>query len=102
MMDFYVEELRACAQAIGLRFDAFLYGALLEAKWETERLFGLPGGGLVTLSKRDRARLADRYQAVCDSGLKAQLSDFYPPRPAPVAGEPLAWAFRDGPPTDSN
>ena len=103
MMGFYVQELRACAEAIGWRFDAFLYDALLEAKWKTERLFGMSIGGLVTLSKCDRAKLASHYQAVCDSLPKAQLSDFYDPRPvSPEAGEPLAWAFRNGPPTDSN
>ena len=103
MMDFYVQELRACAEAIGWRFDAFLYQALLEAKWKTERLFGMSIGGLVTLSRCDRAKLASHYQAVCDSLPKAQLSDFYDPRPvSPEAGEPLAWAFRNGPPTDSN
>ena len=104
MMDNYVQELRACAQAIGWRFDAFLYHALLEAKWKTERLFGVSYGDLVTLSKGDRAKLASHYQAVCYSGRKAQLSDFYDPRPVPVpeAGEPLAWAARHGPPIDSN
>jgi hypothetical protein len=104
MMGLYVQELRACAEAIGWRFDAFLYQALMEAKWKTERLFGMSHGGLVILSKADRARLASHYQAVCDSGRKAQLSDFYDPRPDPVpgAGEPLAWAVRSDPPTDSN
>ena len=103
MMDFYVEDLRACAEAIGWRFDAFLYQALLEAKWKTERLFGMSHGELVTLSKGDRAKLASRYQAVCDSLPKAQLGDFYDPRPvSPEAGEPLAWAVRSGPPIDSN
>ena len=103
MMDFYVEDLRACAEAIGWRFDAFLYQALLEAKWKTERLFGMSHGELVTLSKGDRAKLASRYQAVCDSLPKVQLGDFYDPRPvSPKAGEPLAWAVRSGPPTDSN
>ena len=104
MMDFCVQELRACAEAIGWRFDAFLKSALLDAKWKTERLFGMSNGGLVTLSKGDRARLASRYQAVCDSLPKARLSDFYDPRPvvSPEAGEPLAWAFRNGPPRDSN
>ena len=58
MMDFFVEELRACAQAIGWRFDAFLYQALLQAKRETERLFGMSNGGLVMLGKADKAKLA--------------------------------------------
>jgi hypothetical protein len=103
MMDWYVEDLRACAEAIGWRFDAFLYHALLQAKWETERLFGMSHGELVTLSKGDRAKLASHYQAVCDSLPKAQLGDFYDPRPvSPEAGEPLAWAVRSGPPIDSN
>ena len=62
----------------------------------------MSNGGLVTLSKGDRAKLASRYQAVCDSGRKAKLGDFYPPRPVPVPGAPLAWAARNGPPTDSN
>jgi hypothetical protein len=102
--DFYVQELRACAEAIGWRFDAFLYDALLEAKWKTERLFGVSHGGLVILSKADRARLSSHYQAVCNSGRKFTLGDFYDPRPDPVpgAGEPLAWAARHGPPIDSN
>ena len=104
MMDFYVQELRACAEAIGWRFDTFLYQALLQVKRETERLFGMSYGGLVTLSKGDRAKLASHYQAVCDSLPKARLGDFYDPRPVcpPEAGEPLAWAVRSGPPTDSN
>ena len=102
MMDFFVEELHACAQAIGWRFDAFLYQALLQAKRETERLFGMSNGGLVTLSRADRAKLASHYQAVCDSGRKFQLGDFYPPRPVPAPGEPLAWTVRNGPPIDSN
>ena len=102
MMDFFVEELHACAQAIGWRFDAFLHHALLQAKRETERLFGMSNGGLVTLSRADRAKLASHYQAVCNSGRKAQLIDFYDPRPAPEAGETLAWAARHGPPIDSN
>ena len=102
MMDFYVRELRACAEAIGWRFDVFLYQALLKAKWETERLFGVSHGGLVTLSKGDRAKLASRCLAVCNSGRKAQRRDFYPPRPVPVPGAPLAWAVRNGPPIDTN
>ena len=102
IMDFYVQELRACAEALGWRFDAFLRHALLQVKQETERLFGMSNGGLVTLSKADRAKLASHYQAVCDSGRKFQLDDFYPPRPVPAHGEPLAWAVRDGPPIDSN
>jgi hypothetical protein len=103
MMDFYVQGLRACAEAIGCRFDVFLYNALLRAKWKTERLFGMSNGGLVTLSKVDRAKLASHYRAVCDSLPKARLGDFYDPRPvSPEAGEPLAWAVRSGPPTDSN
>jgi len=102
MMDFYVRELRACAEALGWRFDAFLYHALLQVKRETERLFGMSNGGLVTLSKSDRARLANHYQAVCEAGRKAQLSDYYHPQPVFAPGEPLAWAFRDGPPIDSN
>jgi len=102
MMGLYVQELRACAEAIGWRFDAFLYQALLEAKWKTERLFGMSNGGLLTLSKGDRARLAGHYQAVCDAAHKARLSDFYPPRPPSVDGGPLAWAVRNGPPMDSN
>jgi hypothetical protein len=102
MMDFYVQELRACAEAIGWRFDAFLYQALLQAKQETERLFGMSYGGLVTLSKADRAKLASHYQAVCDSGRKFQLGDFYHPEPVCEPGAPLAWAVRNGPPIDSN
>jgi hypothetical protein len=102
MMDSYMQDLRACAEATGCRFDAFLYMALLQAKRETERLFGMSNGGLVTLSKSDRARLASHYRAVCDSGRKAQLSDFYHPRPVFEDGEPLAWTFRNGPPIDSN
>ena len=103
MMDSYVQELRACAEAIGWRFDAFLYNALLEAKWKTERLFGMSYGDLLILSKGDRAKLASHYQAVCNCGPKFQLIDFYDPRPAsPKAGDPLAWAFRNGPPIDSN
>ena len=102
MMDFFVQEIRACAQAIGWRFDTFLYHALLQAKWETERLFGLSNGGLVTLSKADRAKLASHYQAVCNSGRKFQLSDFYHPKPVCEPGAPLAWAVRNGPPIDSN
>jgi hypothetical protein len=102
MMGSYVRELRACAEALGWRFDAFLYHALLQVKRETDRLFGLSNGGLVTLSKGDRARLSAHYQAVCDAAHKARLSDFYPPRPPSVEGGPLAWAVRDGPPMDSN
>jgi hypothetical protein len=102
MMDSYVRELRACAEAIGWRFDAFLYHALLKAKRETERLFGVANGGLVTLSKSDRAELANHYQAVCEAGRKAQLSDYYHPQSVLAPGEPLAWAFRNGPPMDSN
>jgi hypothetical protein len=102
MMDSYVRELRACAEALGSRFDAFLYHALLQAKRETERLFGVSIGGLVMLSKGDRARLASDYQAVCEAGRKAQLSDCYRPQSVPPPGEPLAWAFRNGPPIDSN
>jgi hypothetical protein len=102
MMDFYVQELRACAEALGWRFDAFLYQALLQVKQETERLFGMSSGGLATLSKGDRARLASHYQAVCEAGRKARLSDYYHPQPVFAPGEPLAWAFRDGPPIHSN
>ena len=32
MMDFFVEELRACAEALGWRFDAFLHHALLQVR----------------------------------------------------------------------
>ena len=71
MMDIYVRELRACAEAIGWRFDAFLYHALLRVKRETERLFGMSNGDLATLSKSDRAKLASDYQAVCEAGQKA-------------------------------
>lgn len=102
MMDHYVQELRACAEAVGWRFDAFLYFALLTAKWKTERLFGMSNGGLVTLSKRDRARLASHYQAVCKAGRRAQLSDCYHPQQVLSPGEPLAWTFHHGPPIDSN
>ena len=62
----------------------------------------MSNGGLVTLSKGERAKLASRYRAVCDSGPKYQLSDFYPPRLVPIPGAPLEWAFRYGPPIDSN
>jgi hypothetical protein len=102
MMDHYVQELRACAQALGWRFDSFLYDALLEAKWKTERLFGMSRGSLDMLSKADRAKLASHYRSVCDAGRKAQLSDFYDPRPVPESGEPLAWTVHHGPPIDSN
>ena len=102
MMDFCVQELRACAEAIGWRFDAFLKSALLDAKRETERLFGMSNGGLVTLSKGDRAKLASHYQAVCDSGRKFQLGDFYHPKPVCEPGAPLCWAVLNGPPIDSN
>ena len=102
MMDCYVRELRACAEAIGWRFDAFLYHALLQVKRETERLFGMANGGLVTLSRSDRAKLASHYQAVCESGRKAQLSNYYHPQSVLAPGEPLAWAFRNGPPMNSN
>jgi hypothetical protein len=103
MMDFQVQALRACAEALGWRFDAFLKHALLQAKWETERLFGMSHGDLVLLSKGDRAKLASHYQAVCEAGRKAKLSDYYhPDRPVPTRGEPLAWAVRDGHPIDSN
>ncbi len=100
MMDFYVQELRACAEATGWRFDVFLYMALLEAKLKTECIFGMSHGGLAELSKSDRARLASHYRAVCDSLHKAPLSDFYEPQPVspPEAGEPLAWAFGIGAP----
>ena len=102
MMDFYVRELRACAEALGLRFDAFLYHALLQVKRETESLFGLSNGGLLMLSRGDRARLASHYQAVCDAASKARQSEFYHPQSAPTAGESLPWAVCAGPPMDSN
>ena len=102
MMNIYVQELRACAEALGWRFDAFLYHALLQVKQETERLFGMSYGDLATLSKSDRAKLASDYQAVCEAGHKARLSDYYRPQSVPAPGEPLAWAFRNGPPIDSN
>ena len=38
MMDFYVKELRACAEALGWRFNTFLYQALLQVKRETEQI----------------------------------------------------------------
>jgi hypothetical protein len=101
-MNAYVEELRACAEALGWRFDAFLYHSLLQAKRDTERLFGMSHGELVTLSKADRAKLADHYQAVCEAGRKARLSDFYHPQAVSTASEPLAWAIRDGWPIDCN
>jgi hypothetical protein len=102
MMDFYVRELRACAEATGWRFDAFLYTALLNAMRNTQRLFGISFGGLRELSKRDRAKLAGHYQSVCGCGRLLKLGDFCPPRPVPVPGEPLAWAFHNGPPKESN
>ena len=102
IMDFYVLELRACAEALGWRFDAFLYHALLNAKWKTERIFGMSNGELAALSKGDRAKLASHYQAVCECGRMDTLVDYYPPRPVTASGEPLAWAFRNGRQIDSN
>jgi hypothetical protein len=102
MMDIYVLELRACAEALGWRFDLFLRHALLDAKWRTERIFGMSNGELAALSKADRAKLASHYQAVCECGRRDTLADYYPPRPVPASGEPLAWAFRNGRQIDSN
>ena len=51
----------------------------------------MSNGGLVILSKADRAKLASHYQAVCDAGRKAQLSDYYPPRPDPAPERARRW-----------